>query len=76
MGNDTYGFCHDLDQEAVKVLDKKGIALCEHTELGAEECKAIAEMYRSRRRPEEALSRVERGLEIARSDSPRSHTRS
>ena len=123
MENDTYGFCHDLDREAVKVLDRKGmdafvrqirpkfesaltqdeknarfpgyalrrwggalktllasqrnvdayIALCEQTGLGARECKAIAEMYRSQRCPEEALSWVERGLEIARSDSRRSY---
>jgi len=30
-------------------------------------------MYRSRRRPDEALSWVERGLEIAKSDSRRSY---
>ncbi len=122
MEEDPYGFCHDLDREAVNVLDKKGleafvcqvrfkfesvltrddkekrfpgyarrrwggalktllagqrnvdayIALCEQTELEAEDCKAIAKIYRSRRRPENALSWVERGLEIARSDSRRS----
>jgi uncharacterized Zn finger protein len=119
MEDDPYGFCHNLDREAVKVLDKKGleafvrqirakfesalsqddkakrlpgyarrrwggalktllagqrnvddyIALCEQTELEAKDCKAIAEIYRSRRRPADALSWVERGLEIARSDS-------
>ncbi|MFH1673532.1 MAG: DUF6880 family protein [Pseudomonadota bacterium] len=119
MEDDPYGFCHDLDREAVKVLDKKGleafvhqirsklesslteddkekgspgyarrrwsgalktllaaqrnieayIALCEQTELETKDCKAIAEIYRSRRRPEDALSWVERGLEIARSNS-------
>ena len=123
MEDDPYGFCHDLDREAVKVLDKKGldafvrqirskfesaltqdekdkrfpeyarrrwgsalktvlaaqrnvdayIALCEETELGAKECKAIAEMYRSKRRPGDALVWVERGLEIARSDSRKSY---
>ena len=122
MEDDPYGFCHDLDREAVKVLDKKGldafvcrirakfesaltlhdyekrypgytrrrwggvlktllacqrnvdayIALCEQTELEAEDCKAIAVMYRNRRRPEDALTWVERGLEMARSDSRRS----
>jgi hypothetical protein len=122
MEDDPYGFGRDLDREAVKVLDKKGldafvhrvrskfessltqddkekrfpgyarkrwgralktllagqrnvdayIALCEQTELEAKDCKAIAEMYRSRRRPENALSWVERGLEITRSDSRRS----
>ena len=25
MEDDPYGFCHDLDREAVKVLDKKGL---------------------------------------------------
>ena len=96
MEDDPYGFCHDLDREAVKMLDKDGldvftrhvrvkfetaaksgnddeegfpgyarrrwggvlktllaaqrnvdayIVLCEETELGANECKAIAEMY-------------------------------
>jgi uncharacterized Zn finger protein len=119
MEDDPYGFCYDLDKEAVKVIDKQGldafvrqvrskfessltqdeknerfpeyarrkwggalktllaaqrnvdayIALCDQTELGAGECKAIAKMYRSRRRSEEALSWVERGLEITRSDS-------
>ncbi len=123
MEDDPYGFCHDLDREAVKVLDRKGleafvhqtrskfesalsqddkekrfpgyarrrwggalktllaaqrnvdayIALCEQTELEAKDCKTIAEMYRSRRRPDEALSWVERGLEIAKSDSRRSY---
>ena len=48
------------------------IALCEQTEFEVKDCKAIAEIYRSRRRPEDALSWVERGLEIARSDSRRS----
>ena len=120
MDDDPYGFCHDLDREAVKVLDKKGldaferrirsrfeaarlqdekrkerfpssagrrwggalktlltaqcnvdayIALCEQTGIGAEECKAIAEMYRSRRRLDDAFAWVERGLEIVRPDS-------
>lgn len=119
MEDDPYGFCHDLDREAVKVLDKKGldafarrirskfesvlsqddkdkrfsgyarlrwadvlktllaglrdvdgyIALCEQTEFDTKDCKVIAQIYRRRRRPEDALSWVERGLEIARSDS-------
>ncbi len=45
------------------------IALCRETDLGTGECKAIAEMYRSRRNPKKALSWVERGLEIVRSDA-------
>ena len=123
MEDDPYGFCHDLDREAAKVLDKKGleafvrqirpkfessltkdkkqerfpgyarprwgealktflagqrnvdayIALCEQTEIEAKDCKTIGEIYRSRRRPEDALSWVERGLEIARSDSRKSY---
>ncbi len=122
MEDDPYGFCHDLDREVVKVLDKKGleafirqirskfesaltqddkekrfpeyarrrwggalktllagqrnvdayIALCEQTELDAKDCMTIAKIYRSRRRPEDALSWVERGLEIARSDNRKS----
>ena len=42
-------------------------ALCEQTELRDEDCKTIAEIYRRRRRPEDALSWVERGLEISES---------
>jgi uncharacterized Zn finger protein len=49
------------------------IALCEQTKLEIKDCKAIAEIYRSRRRPEEALSWLERGLKIARSNSRKSH---
>jgi len=48
------------------------IALCEETDLGAEECKVIADMQRSRRRLNDALAWVERGLEIARSATRRS----
>ena len=49
------------------------IALCEQTEIEAKDCKTIAEMYRSRRRPEDALSWIERGLEMTRSDRRQSH---
>jgi len=123
MEDDPYGFCHDLDREVVKVLDKKGldafvqqirckfestltqgdkekrspgyarrrwggalktllagrrnvdayIALCEQTELEVKDCMAIAKIYRSRRHPEDALSWVERGLKIARTDSRKSY---
>jgi tetratricopeptide (TPR) repeat protein len=48
------------------------IALCEQTELEARDCLAIAKIYQSRRRPEEALTWIERGLEIGRSDNQRS----
>jgi len=41
------------------------IALCKETELGARECRVIAEMYRSRKRFADALTWVELGLEIA-----------
>ena len=118
MEDDPYGFCHHLDREAVKVLDKKGleafiqqirfklesspiqgdeekrysgyagqmwggalktllaaqrnvsayIELCEQTELESKDCLAIAKMYKSRRRPEDALAWVDRGLKIARSE--------
>lgn len=117
MEDDPYGFCYDLDREASKVLDKKGLAafaaqirskfegapaqddeeerspgrarrrwgaalktvlaaardieafvtLCEQTGLGDEDCKSIAEMYKRRKRPADALSWVERGLKIAKS---------
>jgi tetratricopeptide (TPR) repeat protein len=123
MEDDPYGFCHDLDREVVKVLDKKGlaafiqqirskfessptrgdeekhfsehecrrwggvlktllaaqrnveayIALCDQTELEAKDCMAIAKIYKSRRRHEDALSWVERGLKIARADSRTSY---
>jgi len=120
MEDDPYGFCHDLDRQAAKVLDKKGLeafvgqvrakfesdssrdeqrfhgftrrrwagvlktllagqrnveaykALCAKTELTAKDCLAIAEIYQSRKRPEEALTWVERGLVIARSGNQRS----
>ena len=49
------------------------IALCAQTELETTDCQAIAEMYRNRRRPEDALSWVERGLEMARSDRGKCH---
>jgi len=120
MEDDPYGFCYDLDREAAKVLDKKGldafarqvrekfeaaaepgndekehfpgyarrrwgealktilaaqrniddyIALCEENQLGAKECRVIADMYRSRRRFADALVWIERGLEIARAET-------
>ncbi len=120
MEDDPYGFCHNLDCQVVKVLDKKGlealvgqirvkfesapsrdetlfpeyarrkwggvlktllagqrdveayIALCERTELDVKDCLAIAKIYQSRRRPEDALTWVERGLAIASSDNRRS----
>ena len=38
------------------------IALCEQTKLTVKDCKVIAEMYRSRRRPGDALAWIDRGL--------------
>ncbi len=123
MEDDPYGFCHHLDREVVKVLDKKGleafvrqirskfestltqgdkethfpgyahqkwgdtlktmlagqrdadayIALCDQTRLETKDCKAIAEIYRNRRRFKDALSWVERGLEVARLDRRKSY---
>ncbi len=123
MEDDPYGFCHHLDREAAKVLDKKGlpafiqqirdkfesaptqddeekrfsgyerrrwggalktllaaqrnvdayIALCEQTELKAKDCMTIAKIYKNRRRPEEGLFWIERGLKIARTDSRTSY---
>jgi len=120
MEDDPYGFCHNLDRQVVKVLDRKGldalvgqirakfesvqsrdeqrfpeyarrkwggalksllagqrdveayIALCEQTEFNAQDCLAIAKIYQNRRRPEDALNWVERGLAIASSDNRRS----
>jgi len=124
MEDDPYGFCHHLDREGVKVLDKPGlaafsaqirakyesstaappdggdratsyarrrwggalktllaaqrdidtyVAVCEQTELISRDCRTIAEMYRRRRRPQDALSWVERGLEIAAADPRRGY---
>jgi hypothetical protein len=42
------------------------IALCDQTGLEAKDCIAIAQIYKGRRCPEDALSWVERGLKIAR----------
>jgi uncharacterized Zn finger protein len=49
------------------------IALCDQTGLEAKDCVAIAKIYKSRRRPEDALAWVERGLKIARADSRTSY---
>ncbi len=44
------------------------IELCEQTELEAKDCLTIAKIHKSRRRPEEALAWIDRGLKIARSE--------
>jgi tetratricopeptide (TPR) repeat protein len=45
------------------------VELCRERGLGAKECQAITDMYRNRRRLDDALAWVKRGLEIARSDA-------
>jgi len=116
MENDPYGFAYDLDRDAVKVMDKDGlaaferavrgrfeakdvteqaserahrrdpayarrrwgevlravytqqgdvrgyVALCEQTELSAQDCLVVAGMLKGRRKPDEALAWVNRGL--------------
>jgi len=106
MENDPYGFAYELEREAVKVLNKNGlaafehavricfeakdgteparrrwaevlraiyaqqhnvrayVALCEQTALSDKDCLAIAGMHKARRKPEEALAWVERGLSL------------
>lgn len=107
MENDDYGYCHGLEKEAVKALDRTGLAafeqavreraggagkesyahrrkveilksicdarrdvgayaaLCEtEGDLAPADCEALAEMCVKRRRPEDALLWVERGLEL------------
>ncbi|MFP4382259.1 MAG: DUF6880 family protein, partial [Candidatus Sumerlaeia bacterium] len=49
------------------------IALCDQTGLDAKDCISIAKIYKSRRRLEDALFWVERGLKIARTDSRTSY---
>lgn len=48
------------------------IAVCEQTGIEPKDCKIIAELYRSRKRPEAALSWVERGLEVKRAEKKKS----
>jgi len=107
MENDDYGYCHGLEKEAVKALDRAGLAafeqavregagaagkesyanrrkveilkaiyqarrdvsayaaLCEtEGDLAPADCETLAEMCLKRRRPEDALAWVERGLEL------------
>jgi len=109
MENDDYGYCHGLEKEAVKALDRAGLAtfeqavreragaaeeesyarrrkveilraiyevrrdvgayaaLCEtEGDLAPADCERLAEMCLKRRRPEDALPWVERGLELER----------
>lgn len=49
------------------------IAFCEQTVLEVKDCMTIAKIFKSRRRPEEALTWVEKGLKIARADSRTSY---
>jgi hypothetical protein len=115
MDDDPYGFCNDLERQAVKVLDRAGLKAfeqevrarfdaapderkrrpgqhldyhCYHwgqvlravyaeqrnieryldvtgrTELTQADCEAIATMFQAKRKPEDALAWVERGLKI------------
>ena len=120
MDKDDYGFCYQLETEAVKVLDKNGlshfasqvqqrfdaarppskppnengrtqqsnshrqrywggilktisaaqgnldayVALCRKTELLPVDCEIIAGILQARRKPEQALEWVERGLDL------------
>jgi uncharacterized Zn finger protein len=105
--NDDYGYCHDLEPQAVGSLDKGGLraleqmareiadasaketyahrrnievlkaihvkrgdvrayqALCEaEADMAPADCEKLAEMYLTRRKVEDALAWVERGLEL------------
>ncbi len=110
MDKDEYGFCHQIEREAVKAFDKEGlgaferhvrarfdeapvqdshsayvhrrrcevlraiyaqqgdvaayVALCEKTELSAQDCLTVATVLKARRKPDEALAWVERGLTL------------
>jgi tetratricopeptide (TPR) repeat protein len=120
MDKDDYGFCYQLEREAVKVLNRDGlshfasqvrkrfdaarrssmptnedrhtrqntsyrqrywsgvlktihaaqrnldayVALCQETELSPVDCEIIAGMLQARRKPEQALEWVERGLDL------------
>ncbi|MEA3411963.1 MAG: hypothetical protein U9R74_10540 [Pseudomonadota bacterium] len=118
MDEDEYGFCHQLEKDAAKVLDKANlaafvtqirtrfdaaakaapktdgafkdrpeyvrdrwgealrtlyaaqknvaayVALAEETGLTAQDCHAIATLLVTRRKPEEALTWVERGIDL------------
>lgn len=120
MDKDDYGFCYQLEREAVKVLTKKGlspfatqvrtrfdaagrssipmkdsqdagqdtsyrrrywggvlktihtaqrdvdayVSLCNETELLPIDCEIVAGMLQSRRKPDQALEWVERGLDL------------
>lgn len=112
MDDDPYCFTYHLESDAVKVMDKAGLAafgqqvkarfeaeapaadgreadherrrwgevlrviylqqrniaaylaLCEATELTAQDCLAVATLLKARRRPDEALTWVERGVEL------------
>ncbi|MBI2931112.1 MAG: hypothetical protein HYY16_05635 [Planctomycetes bacterium] len=108
MDKDEYGFCHQIEGDAVKAFDKVGlaaferqvrarfdeppaqdspgaylrrrrgevlraiyaqqgdvtayVALCEKTDLSPHDCFAVATLLRARRKPDEALAWVERGI--------------
>jgi hypothetical protein len=118
MGNDPYGFASTLERDAVKVMNKEGlaaferqvrarfeakdaaepasdrahrqdpayarrrwgdvlraiytrqgdvrayVALCEQSELSAQDCLTVATMLKMRRKQDEALAWVDRGLTV------------
>lgn len=113
MDDDPYGFCHEIEKDAVKVFDKAGLAAFEkqirarfeatakpmggqpehlrrhwsevlrtlylaqrdvaayvtlagETVLTAQDCHAVATLLAGRRKPDEALAWVERGIDLDR----------
>jgi len=113
MDDDPYGFCYEIEKDAVKVFDKAGlaafekqvrarfeatakppgnqpehlrrrwsevlrtlylaqrdiaayVALAGETGLTAQDCHAVATLLAARRKPDEALAWVERGIDLDR----------
>ena len=116
IDDDPYGFCYEIEQEAVEVFDREGrraferqvrarfdagtgeisgeqpdredararrrwgtilraiyaaqrnvdkyVEVCEQTELRSADCKTVAVMLRAKRKPEDALTWVDRGLTL------------
>jgi hypothetical protein len=123
MDDDDYGFCNDLGRDAVKVLDRAGLAsfeqevqvrfeaacaaagkrddrvrnydcdrwgqilrsiytqqrsfrkyldLTARTELTQADCEAIATIFQAKRKPNDALAWIERGIQMDKPDDFRS----
>jgi hypothetical protein len=84
MDNDQYGFCHRLEREIATVFDEAGLAafidqirsrfeavdLADRTGLTSDDCLTAANLLVTRGDPAQALSWVERGLEL---DTQRPH---